>query len=107
MKIKTCYTFEQVNNYIGQLIIAFSDINKGVEYKFMKDESGKDIQAIILHDSGPEAEFDRYSLIIKYLDKSLVRSYDNVIFTMKFKIDFDYLYEELKENDYIEYRFNN
>ena len=104
MKINTDYTFEEINKLIGQSIIDFSDIDKGVEYKFMKDESGKDIQAIILEYNGPY--YDRYSLIIKYLDKSLVRCYNNIIFTTEFEKTFEYIYEKCKENDYIEYRFN-
>ena len=107
MLIKTDYTFEEVNEFIGESIIEFSDINKGIEYKFMKDEEGKDIQAIILHDIEPGFEFDKYTLIIKYLDKSLVRCYNYIIFTITFEKTFEYIYEKCKENDYIEYRFNN
>ena len=99
------YTFEEFNKIIGQAISDHLDTNKGVEYKFMKDETGKDIQAIILHDLEPYSEYDRYSLIIKYLDKSLVRWYNSIIFTMDFEKTFEYIYEKCKENDYLQYRF--
>lgn len=104
MKINTDYTFEEINKFIGQSIIAYSDIDKGVEYKFMKDESMKDIQAIILQYNGPY--YERYTLIIKYLDKSLVRCYNYVIFTDTSEKTFEYIYEKCKENDYIDYKFD-
>lgn len=106
MKINTDYTFEEINKFIGDIIFSYSDINKGVECKLMKDDTGKDIQAILLHsNSSFNSDCEQYSLIIKYLDKSLVRSYNSIIYTMKFERTFDYLYKECKKSDYIEYRF--
>ena len=101
------YTFKEFNECIGLTIYDFSCTDKGVEYKFIKDETGKDIQVIILHDIEPQCGFDRYSLIIKYLDGSLGRWYNSIIFTTRFEKTFEYIYEKCKENDYIEVRFNN
>ena len=105
MKINTDYTFEEVNEFIGDTIFEHLDINKGVEYKFMKDLSRKDIQVIIFHEIEPCHKFDEYSLIIKLLDETLVRVYKPTIFTFGEEMTFDYLYEECKKSDYIEYRF--
>ena len=103
--VNSMYSFKEFNKFIGIAIFEHLDINKGVEYKFMKDLSRKDIQVIIFHEIEPSHEFDEYSLIIKCLDETLVRVYKPTVFTFREEMPFDDLYEECKKSDYIEYRY--
>ena len=103
--VNTKYTFKEFSEIIDKLIFEYFGENKDFECKSMTDETGKNTYAILLHYFETDYNFDRYSLIIKYLDGSSVRSYNSIVFTKNFEKTFDFVYKMCKENDYIDYRF--
>ena len=101
--VNTDLTFKEFSEIIDELIFKHFGENRDFECKSMYDETGKPIYAILLHRFEPYYKFDSFSLFIKYLDGSSIRSYNDVVFTEDFERTFDYLYKVCKENDYIKY----
>ena len=90
--------------------IEMCEINElRIDYKIMKDESGKTIVVYLIHDDRVNSYYDKVKLIIKYSDNSEARIYEPThflnpkVFLIKDDNEFNYMYEKCKENDYFKY----